>query len=295
MTAGRTSPRRFFVAGATGYLGGHLTQELLQRGHSVTALSRSQAGADRLAAAGAQPVVAEATEPGALTGLLDGIDAVVSALGITRQRDGLTYEDVDYRANVHLLRAAEEAGVQHFGYVSVYRGPELAHTAMVGAKERFVAELTASSIDALVIRPTGFFSDMEQVYAMAEQGRVWVFGDGSQELNPIAGEDLAVVIADAMESGEVGDLDAGGPETMTFWEIGAAAFAALDRAPRISSVPKWLASTLGRAVPRVTPRTVSGPVEFLLAGSRLRMVAPHYGSHRLADHFAQLAEQPSTE
>jgi hypothetical protein len=36
-------------------------------------------------------IEAEATNPETLSGLMDGIDLVVSALGITRQADGLSY------------------------------------------------------------------------------------------------------------------------------------------------------------------------------------------------------------
>ena len=45
----------------------------------------------------------KATHPESLAGVMDGVDVTVSALGITRQVDGLTYYDVDHQANVNLL------------------------------------------------------------------------------------------------------------------------------------------------------------------------------------------------
>ncbi|MFT7650250.1 MAG: hypothetical protein ACI8Y4_005019, partial [Candidatus Poriferisodalaceae bacterium] len=271
------------------------------RGYRVDALSRSQAGAERLRELGANPVVAQATDPSSLAEHFENADIVVSALGITRQRDGLTYEDVDYRANMNLLRAAEQAGVRQFVYVSAFEGEALAHTALLSAKEKFVRELKDSPIEGLVVRPTGFFSDMEQFTMMARRGRVWVFGQGDQLLNPISGEDLAEAIADAIDDPRHGnaegiredELPIGGPEVFTMRQIANLAFEAVDGTPRITSIPMWVVGLAERVLPRVTPLSFYGPIQMFLAASHLSMVAPIYGSRRLADHYGQVAAESS--
>ena len=50
---------KIFVAGATGVIGRSLLPLLLDHGHEVTALTRSQQGADRIRQLGAKPVVCD--------------------------------------------------------------------------------------------------------------------------------------------------------------------------------------------------------------------------------------------
>jgi putative NADH-flavin reductase len=66
------------VVGASGWLGGTVAREALERGHEVTAIGRNQ---DKLAEVeGATPLVLDATDQSALTEAVGGHDAVVVAL-----------------------------------------------------------------------------------------------------------------------------------------------------------------------------------------------------------------------
>jgi len=278
------------VAGATGYLGRFLCAEYARRGHHVTALVRNTARAEGLADLS---VEAEATRPETLAGVMDGVDLVVSSLGITRQADGPGYRDVDFRANLNLLREAEAAGVKRFAYVHVLNAEAMAGVPLVDARAAFVDTLQAADMPATVIAPTGYFSDMGKILDMARRGRVWLFGDGSQRLNPIHGEDLAGAIADATEAGR-GWVEIGGPDVMTQDEIADAAFAALGTRPRITHLPDALRRAALAVLP-VLPRRVSGPARFFLTAAGMDMVAPRFGTRRLADHFAALAAEAARQ
>ncbi|MEU1547415.1 NAD(P)H-binding protein [Nocardia sp. NPDC005745] len=69
------------VLGATGRTGRIVVDRALARGHRVTAIARR--AADTVPAPGVTVVTADPCTPNELTGLLDGHDAVISALGAT--------------------------------------------------------------------------------------------------------------------------------------------------------------------------------------------------------------------
>ena len=275
------------VAGATGYLGGYLVTELRQRGVHVRALARSAAVAARVKEAH-EVVLGNVTSPASLTGICNGVDAVISTIGITRQKDGLTYEQVDFQGNVHLLHEAEASRVKKFLFVSVFNAQQMSHLKIVQAKERFVQALRHSSVASVIVRPNGFFSDMKEFLSMAAKGPVMILGDGHFRGNPIHGADLARYCADALIASP-GEHDVGGPAIYSQREIAVAAFRALGKRPRIWSVPVGAANALVALLRHTTPSRFYGPIEFFIEVLGRDMVAPPYGSKTLTAFFEQEA------
>ncbi len=280
--------RRALVAGATGYLGRHLVHELKRRDVWVRVLIRRPEQRRAFESVADEVHIGQITDSSTLNGVANGVDTVFSTVGITRQKDGLTYEDVDYQANLNLLNEAASAGAHAFVYVSVVHGRSLRQIRLVAAKERFVDALDASPIAGCVIRPTGFFSDMAEFVAMARKGPVVVIGTGETRLNPISGRDLAVVCVDAVLAGRT-EVEVGGPKIYTQNQIANLAFSALKKRPRIWHMPRWTANAARSVLRALTPVRVYGPVEFFLASAMEDMAAPCYGSDRLEDFFASIA------
>lgn len=277
--------KRVLVAGATGYLGGFVVQEFKARGYFVRAMARSPEKLNHLHRSLDEIVRAEATQAGTLEHVCDGIDVVFSSIGITKQKDKLTFRDVDYQGNVNLLEAAQRAGVGKFIYVSVFNGPNLLHLEIVKAHEDFVKALRASGVDYTVLRPTGYFSDMSELLKMAKKGRVYLIGRGSNRVNPIHGADLAVKCVDALE-GEQKETDVGGPEILTYHEIAELAFHTLGKPARITSVPVWVMK-LVIAVTRIVSTHQGELLSFFTTAMTSDVVAPTTGTHSLAAHFEE--------
>jgi len=277
---------RVLVAGATGYLGGFVVRELAKRGCFVRALARSPDKLEPFTDEINEVVTGEVTQPTTLTGCCHGIDVVFSSVGITRQQGKLTWKDVDYQGNLNLLAEAKRANVRKFVYVSAIDGPKLTHLDIVKAHEDFVAALAASGLEYTVLRPTGYFSDLTEVYQMARKGRVYLFGDGKSRINPIHGADLAVACADAIDD-ERRAIDVGGPEALTWREIAALAFEVQGKPVKISTVPLWV-MTVVIFVTRIFNRHTAELLSFFTTMGTRDVLGPSTGTHTLAAHYRKL-------
>lgn len=279
--------KKVIVAGATGYLGKYLLKELKRKGYETIALVRN---AKKLNGETVDHILqAEVTKSETLNGKFDGIDLVISAVGITRQKDGLTYMDVDYQANANLLKEAKVAGVQKFIYVSALNAQKLRHLKMIEAKERFVDELQTSGMNYTIIRPNGFFSDMTEFLKMAQKGTVNLFGDGNYKTNPIHGADLAEVCVEAIELGEK-TIEVGGPEVFTHNEIAELAFKNVNNKPKIKYMPEWMRKTILWFARTFSSSKTYGPMEFFFTVLAMDMTAPKYGTHTLSKYYTELSQ-----
>jgi uncharacterized protein YbjT (DUF2867 family) len=232
-------------------------------------------------------VEGEITKPESIEGICEGIDVVFSSVGITRQKDKLTFRDVDYQGNKNLLDIALASGVRKFIYVSVFDGPNLLHLDIVKAHEDFVDALKSSGMSYAIIRPTGYFSDMGEFFNMAKKGRVFLFGPGANKVNPIHGVDLAITCVDAMESKER-EIDVGGPEVLSWREIARLACEAQGKPVKISSVPIPLMKLAATAT-RIFSKHQGELLAFFTEMGTSDVIAPKTGTRTLKAHYEELA------
>jgi uncharacterized protein YbjT (DUF2867 family) len=283
------------IAGSTGYLGKFAVRAFKNRGYQVRALTRSE---ERLGQPGpfTAPAVAgevdeifvgEITKPETLEGLMDGVDVVFSSIGISRQRDGLTFEQIDHQANRLLIDLAKQARVEKLVYVSLWGQDEIRHLEIVRAHEKVVAALETSGLDYCIVRPSGYFSDMGVLLDMARRGRSFLVGAGENQFNPIHGADLAEVCVDAMESDER-EIGAGGPETMTQRQAAELAFDVIGRPPKIVVLPLWLMRGGVRLIGLLNAQ-FGDLFEFIVTAGEIDGVAPSVGTTTLRSYFEELA------
>lgn len=292
----RQAPRRVVVAGGTGYLGKFVVREFKRRGYWVRVLTRSVEALEKPGPFTAPAIskeevdevfVGEVTKPDTLEGLMEGgVDLTFSSVGISRQRDGLTFEQVDYQGNRNLIDLCEASGVGKFVYVSMLGENQIAHLAITKAHERVVSDLQSSRLDYSIVRPSGYFSDMGMVLDMAKRGRVWLVGDGDNRFNPIHGQDLAVACVDAAE-GEARLVEAGGPDVLTQRQVAELAFSVLGTQGKISRIPDWLLRGVVRVIGLLNTQ-FGDLAEFIAASGEVDAVAPTVGKRDLRSYFEEL-------
>ncbi len=278
--------KKVLIAGATGYLGQYLVQEARKRGYWTRALTRDAQKLEHLREYVDDVFVGQVTDQGSISRICQDIDLVVSAVGITRQRDGLSYMDVDYQGNRNLLDVALGSNVSKFAYVSALNADLLLDLKIAEAKEKFVRELEESSMDHIILRPSGFFSDMLEFLKMARKGKVYLFGEGEYKINPIHGQDLAEVCVAALTKPEK-EVEIGGPETFTHNQVAELVFEVLNKKPTILHMPLWLVGVILRLMRLFTSSKTYGPIEFAMSALTMDMVAPAYGRRTLRDCFKE--------
>lgn len=274
---------KVLVAGATGYLGRYLVKELKKRNYWVRVLIRKE-NQNQLFKNVDDFFIGEITKPESLSKICENIDWVFSSIGITRQKDGMTYMDVDYQGNSNLLSEAKKSNVKAFQYISALGGENLRQLKIFEAKEMFVDELKSSGLNYTIMRPNGFFSDMDDFLKMAKNGTVYLFGNGNFKLNPIDGVDLAKVCVDKIISKE-NEINVGGPDVLTQNELAGLALQAWKKKNRIIHLPDWIRKFTIWILRTFTSSKTYGPVEFFMTAMAFDNIAPKYGKHKLEDFF----------
>jgi nucleoside-diphosphate-sugar epimerase len=111
---------RYFITGATGFIGGHLTRQLVAAGHDVVALVRDLARAADLDALGVELVVGDVLDSQTVRAAMDGADGVfhLAAWYKVGARDSSIAEAINVQGTRNVLEAAGEADVPKIVYTS---------------------------------------------------------------------------------------------------------------------------------------------------------------------------------
>jgi nucleoside-diphosphate-sugar epimerase len=294
---------KVLLAGATGAIGIPITRRLLAHGHQVLGLSRDPAGAGRLEALGAVPVIADALDRDRLLRAVEGrrADAVIHELTALRKpplrHGGMALTNrLRTQGTTNLLAAAEALGASRFltqsvifGYGYRDHGPRPLteadpfgwpagdscdpHVAAMLSTER----QAFSAPEGIALRYGLLYGgDTAQVGALLARRRLPVARGGV--LGWVHHEDAAAATVAALEHGRAGqaynvvdDLPAGWQEVYT-------AMAAALGAPPPRRLPRWL---LRLAAPYVASFVVGTSMHVANAKARTELGwRPTYPTYR---------------
>lgn len=277
---------KVLLAGAFGHLGSDVLKALVDAGHEVIA---ADVVTRELDFGGFTPLKIDMTSKEALKGTCDGVDVVVTTVGLTKASEKLTPEDVDYGANKNLLDEAISAGVKHYAYVSVLKAEKGAHVPMLGAKAKMEKYLKASGMTYAIFRPTGYFYDTAHIFQpKVEAGKVTLLKTKTPvRCNVIDTRDFADFIVKHMADDNK-EYDVGGKETYTYKEIAEMFFEAAGKKPKISYSPVFLFDMIIKK----SPEWKKGVMMFGKWTMTEDMVADiHYGDRSFKAYIKEIYEK----
>lgn len=208
---------RIFLTGATGFIGSALLQELLEAGHQVTGLARSDASAARLVAAGAN----------AVAGSLDAFEVLSRAAAASEGVIHLAHDHDFLHVRRDIAAAQDLAAIKAMGAALTGTGRPFIITSGTAApteaedgppgyprypSEQATLAMSARSVRAMVVRLpptvhgagdlTGF---IPRLFSLAQEKRVsaWI-GDGQNTWPSVHRLDAAHLFHLALENGRSG-------------------------------------------------------------------------------------------
>jgi nucleoside-diphosphate-sugar epimerase len=259
------------VTGASGFLGSHVTDILIERGERTRALVRPGTQLDRPASPYLEVRRGDMNDRGSLEAAVRGVDRIIHCAA----RTGPWGPEVAYRqTNVvglqWLVEAALAAGVQRIVHVSsiIVHGSDVRGAADETAPlrsepnpysqskinaERLIGELIRDqAAPVIIVRPGLVYGPRDgasfgRFAAMLERGRLVVIGSGHNHLPLIYVRDAAegAVLASEADNGVGGAYLLVNDEPVTQSEYFGRIAAELGVAPAQIHVPYRLAVTLG--------------------------------------------------
>lgn len=213
---------KIFLAGGTGFIGGHLLRGLAERGHEVTALLSP--GARPHPIPGVDWLEGDWLKPEGWLHRLAGHTAAVHAVGLIRATASGSFEAVQAEVPGKFHRAAVRAGLQAFLQISALGAVDGAPTPFLRTKRAADASLEAAGLRYLILRPSLVFGPGDHSMAFFERlSRLPVAPlpeGGRMRVQPVHVAEMVRAAAEWLGSGrDGGTFDVGGGEALPFRDV----------------------------------------------------------------------------
>ena len=209
------------LTGASGFIGGALLPALRERGHRVVCAGRSRPALPH--DDWRRIDFAEATQPAHWRPLLQGIDVVINAVGILRERDGQRFEALHTRAPIALFDACVAAGVRQVLQVSALGADDAAQSRYHLSKHAADRHLLSLPLPlaATVLQPSVVFGpgggSTRLFMTLASMPVLPLPAGGRQLLQPVHVDDVVATVLALLDAPQraVGVLPLAGPEPLS--------------------------------------------------------------------------------
>ncbi len=230
------------VAGATGLLGGMITNRLLDAGRDTAMLVREGSDYAALAGRGAAPRIGDMRDPASLVRACVGVDVVISTANSAARGGDDTVETVEIEGNRNLIDAAKLAGAGQFIFISAMGADLESPVPFLRGKALAEEHLKASGMTYTIFQPNIFLEIWAGMLVAAPliSGRpVAVIGDGYQRHSMISVADVAAFAVAAVGHPAARDrtIALGGPEPLSWRDVADRFATVTGRAVPVQTIP----------------------------------------------------------
>ncbi len=232
------------ITGALSYTGRYATRLLLSRGHKVRTLTYHPERENPFGEA-VQVFAYNFDHPDQLSDSLRGASTLINTYWVRFPHGTSTFETAVQNTRT-LISAAKNAGVRRIVHVSIANPSLQSALGYYKGKAQLEQAVFDSGLSYSILRPTVIFG-LEDILINNIAWFVRRFpvfgipGDGNYRIRPIYVEDMAQLIADAVDKPGNSVLDAVGPETFSFEELVKLIAAQVGRSVRLVHLPTPLA------------------------------------------------------
>lgn len=236
-----------FIAGASGFVGGHLVEEAHSRGIKIRCLVRSERAASYLASKGVETAHGDITSAESLKGAIHEGDFVVHLVGIIQEKGKSTFQRVHVEGTANLLNEAKRAGAGHFFYQSALGADGNSWSGYLRTKAEAEESVRGSGLDFTIFRPSliigpwdGFTKKILQMIKLSPV--IPIPGEGKTKFQPLYIKDwLKCLDAVLKEPGKYrSTFEIGGPEHLTYRDIVDCMAAAANSRKPVIPIPMGL-------------------------------------------------------
>ena len=237
---------KVLLAGAFGNLGFEILKQLVEKKYEVIAADLKEKENNGLEGKYTFKAI-DATNPETLKVICNGVDTVITTMGLTTSSTRFTAYDIDYQGNLNLYNEAKKANVRKFNYISVIScdEPGAEKVPMLHAKYMLEQEIKKGDMSYVIYRPTGYFYDIAKVFKpYVDKGEMQLLkGYHNVKANVVDCPDFAKFIVEHMDDENV-TYNVGGKETYTYEEMAKMCFKAANKPVIIKDSPIWMFSIL---------------------------------------------------
>jgi uncharacterized protein YbjT (DUF2867 family) len=144
-------------------------------------------------------------------------------------------------ANRNLFAESVRARLKRIALISVAGAAHDHPAVMMRMKADAEDALRETGLPYLIVRPSGYFSDLWEGFEMCRRGIFLCLGNGEIRFNPISLRDLGDFVASQFLNSSDGNLtlSVGGPQVLRMSDVAAISADILKRKVRVIHIPIW--------------------------------------------------------